>query len=66
MAEAVEFEVLTSCFGADFSYQAGQRITLGVDISAATATDLLRAGHIIKILPSGVPAYTSLLSIRNT
>jgi hypothetical protein len=52
MLPEVIFEVLMSCSGETFSYTHGQRLTLDVDISADTATDLLAAGHIRQISSS--------------
>lgn len=49
MDKQVQFDVVMSCSGVLFHYGAGQRITLGVDINEETATDLLRAGHIVKV-----------------
>jgi hypothetical protein len=46
----MQFEVINSCSSSHppFTYFGGQIITLGVEITDETATDLLRAGHIKK------------------
>jgi len=60
MDDAVKFEVVTTCAGIEFSYRAGETITLGLNITEETATDLLRAGHIRRIDNSPVIEGTAV------